>query len=513
MNKYLIILLAVVVGVMPAVGVLAFYGDTETSVGNEMGASTLDLSLRDLNDVVLTGLLFDVAGMAPEDEEMESLRFQNDGVLDATYGAWSVQTSGDTILCGALQLEVIQGVIPVYNGSLMAFNESPAGDILSGAFDEWEFTVGLDDDDIGLREKSCEFDLVFKGWQQDSDGTWGFTDEERASNEVATGTWGVEPGDVVINEIMWMGSNAVSDVDEWVELKNTTGDAIDLAGWTIERVGSGASEITIVSGIIPAGGYFLVGHYESASSAVSDSITIDVVIPGISLNNDGEVLTLKDSYSNVIDTTPSGVWQEGNNNDTPVGQRNSMERNDEPGAGTSWGDWHTCLDAGCRTTTFWDVEGDDYGTPGATNLSENDPTSVAANVEEEIEAETEGEPAAETEGVGDDDTGTGGTENTEVGDSSGGEEGQDADSDNEEPEVLADEVGSTEPETEQLVIDEEAIIKEENGGGEESGGDSGEEQSGEEQGDDNTEPDSGGGEESGGNEEPEPSTKEGGMEL
>jgi hypothetical protein len=49
-----------------------------------------------------------------------------------------------------------------------------------------------------------------------------------------------------------------------------------------------------------------------------------------------------------------------------------MERNSVPGDGTQGTSWHTCIAAGCNDTIFWDVEGNNYGTPKATNLSEND---------------------------------------------------------------------------------------------------------------------------------------------
>jgi hypothetical protein len=38
--------------------------------------------------------------------------------------------------------------------------------------------------------------------------------------------------DIVLNELAWMGT-LTSANDEWIELHNTTGSAIDLAGWTL----------------------------------------------------------------------------------------------------------------------------------------------------------------------------------------------------------------------------------------------------------------------------------------
>lgn len=360
--------------------------DTETSSGNTFGATTLDFLLSASD-------LFNETGIVPGlGWYIEPLTVSKVSGIDFDYEVWFAKTGGDDALCTALELKARQDSVLVYSGSLAAFSYD-AG-IISGGSDDWSFEILFNNDDVGLQNLGCQFDFVYRGEQP---GGAGFYDVEQVSNSIATGTWGAEAGDVVINEIMWMGSNAVSDADEWIELKNTTGDAIDLAGWTIDEAGSGSSAITITSGVIPAGGYFLIGNYASSSSAISDAITIDLATTGVSLANGGEVLTLKDATNNVIDTTPTGVWEDGNNNDAPAGQRNSMERNDTPGDGTSWDDWHTCLDAGCNDGVFWDVDdGDDYGTPKAANLSENDPTCVSEESEESV-SESEGEGGKEEE--------------------------------------------------------------------------------------------------------------------
>ena len=62
------------------------------------------------------------------------------------------------------------------------------------------------------------------------------------------------PGDVVINEIAW-GGTAASPSDEWIELYNTTDQAIALTGWSLVAL-DGTPAISL-EGIIPAGGYFL----------------------------------------------------------------------------------------------------------------------------------------------------------------------------------------------------------------------------------------------------------------
>ncbi len=178
-------------------------------------------------------------------------------------------------------------------------------------------------------------------------------------------------GDVVINEIMWMGS-AGNPSDEWIELRNTTGGQINLIGWKIDNAGSGSSSISL-SGTVPANGYFLLSHYATNASAVSDSITADQVAVGLSLVNTGEQLTFKDGTNHVIDQTPAGSWPAGINGPSDW---KSMERNGTPGDGTLAGNWHTCNDTACHSTAYWDTDGHNWGTPKAANLSGNDPTSV-----------------------------------------------------------------------------------------------------------------------------------------
>jgi len=44
---------------------------------------------------------------------------------------------------------------------------------------------------------------------------------------------GGSPGDVVINEIAWMGTPC-SDYDDWIELYNNSLLPVDLTGWSLK---------------------------------------------------------------------------------------------------------------------------------------------------------------------------------------------------------------------------------------------------------------------------------------
>lgn len=131
------------------------------------------------------------------------------------------------------------------------------------------------------------------------------------------------PSDVVINEVAWAGTDDSSS-DEWIELYNSTNQAIDLTGWSIEDDG-GASVYTISAGSIPSYGYFLIEDIEEATNVVADALA------PLSLANAGDSLVLKDSGDVVIDTVngSGGAWYAGTS--TP---KASMERVD-PGGGDS----------------------------------------------------------------------------------------------------------------------------------------------------------------------------------
>jgi len=97
-------------------------------------------------------------------------------------------------------------------------------------------------------------------------------------------------GDVVINEFV---SDPTDGEVEWLELYNTLGQEINLAGWTIEE-GSGAK--TSLDGVIGSTGsvrFFIIEE------------------PKGNLNNKGDIIILRDANSNLIDQVVYGAWDDG----------------------------------------------------------------------------------------------------------------------------------------------------------------------------------------------------------
>lgn len=176
-------------------------------------------------------------------------------------------------------------------------------------------------------------------------------------------------GSIVINEVAWAGS-ADSANDEWIELYNTTGSAIDLTGWVIEDDGSTTYAL---NGVIAAGGYFLI---EDSETAVNPNVAD--VVANLSLANTGDTLVLKDDVGAVIDTVNSsgGSWFAGNS-----GTNASMERIDALFSGDDAGNWATSTGAGSSATAS--AGSPIVGTPGIVNSTGLPPvttTDVSMNV-------------------------------------------------------------------------------------------------------------------------------------
>ncbi|WP_239672260.1 phospholipase D-like domain-containing protein [Mangrovibacillus cuniculi] len=157
--------------------------------------------------------------------------------------------------------------------------------------------------------------------------------------------------DVVINEIAWMGTTA-SYADEWVELHNTSSSAVDLSGWTLASQDGSLS--VQLSGTIPAGGYYLL---ERTDDTTIPDKQANLIYSG-SLDNTGEILSLKDASGTIIDSVDA--WHAGDNT-----SKATMERVNPLQDGTISSSWAT------STTTYAvgygsPMAGSPSGAPGTT---------------------------------------------------------------------------------------------------------------------------------------------------
>lgn len=181
-------------------------------------------------------------------------------------------------------------------------------------------------------------------------------------------------GDVVINELMWMGSSA-SSKDEWIELKNITSQDIDISGWQLTKKSAGQEKLMLEipeGTTIKAGAYFLISRYDPENEEEKENTILDVIPDlinsSLSLVNSNLQIKLYDGAvengANLIDVADDGLG-------TPLAGRNgspkaSMERNEDPSDGTKQENWHTAT-----SSSGFKQESDDLGTPGQKNSQEN----------------------------------------------------------------------------------------------------------------------------------------------
>jgi len=136
--------------------------------------------------------------------------------------------------------------------------------------------------------------------------------------------------DVVINEVAWMGT-AAGYTNEWIELYNTTDQAIDLTDWSIVAA-DGTPNISL-SGVISAHAYFLLERLDDFT--VSD-IPADLIYTGAMENSpNAESMILYDDTGQIVDTA------NGDGDDWPAGDnstKHTMERLDPtaPDADANW---------------------------------------------------------------------------------------------------------------------------------------------------------------------------------
>ncbi len=181
------------------------------------------------------------------------------------------------------------------------------------------------------------------------------------------------PGDVVINEVLWMGSydngGTGDGDDEFIELHNKTGGSIDISNWTIS--GTGISTITIPTGqTIPAGGYYIIAR--NTSNAVSSANYTTGT--AFSISNSAFQLELRTSLTTLIDTANNGGAPLAGVNDSANLYRRSMERKTGATDGTLAASWQSCIAAGGNVATGYSSR--TIATPGVINSTY--PTEPAA---------------------------------------------------------------------------------------------------------------------------------------
>lgn len=167
----------------------------------------------------------------------------------------------------------------------------------------------------------------------------------------------VQPGVVLITEIMKNPSMTDDTMGEWIELYNTTDTAIDLNGWTIRDGGNDNHVITAAAPLmIQPHGFFVLGR--NGQPSTNGGLSVDYVYTNFNLSNKDDEILLVSADNQEVDRV---AYDDGVSFPDEVGSSLSLdpkyfelEAND---SGEAWCDGAEAYGLG------------DFGTPGAMNPS------------------------------------------------------------------------------------------------------------------------------------------------
>jgi uncharacterized repeat protein (TIGR01451 family) len=174
----------------------------------------------------------------------------------------------------------------------------------------------------------------------------GLRAQVRAAEATAPQAPTASPGDVVINEVAWMGTEASSS-DEWIELYNNTDSPIDIASWSISGADMGiclnfSSADGYTTTVVPAHGYLIYANHDDDVENSGGQGIVDIWDATIGLNDTspGQIILYdaSDCGGSVIDTAnqTTGNWFAGDS-----ASKRTMERKSPVASGTDGANWAT----------------------------------------------------------------------------------------------------------------------------------------------------------------------------
>ncbi|KKR21854.1 MAG: hypothetical protein UU46_C0041G0004 [Candidatus Uhrbacteria bacterium GW2011_GWD1_41_16] len=111
---------------------------------------------------------------------------------------------------------------------------------------------------------------------------------------------------VFISEVNWAGSE-LSQADEWLEITNTDGQAVDLSGWILTGCATSGNAIAIAEGtMLAAGDTLLISNYDLGSDKTTLTVQPDLVTASISLSNSALEILLVMPDGTVVDQAGDG---------------------------------------------------------------------------------------------------------------------------------------------------------------------------------------------------------------
>jgi len=132
--------------------------------------------------------LFRTTGIQPGGFDIATTRIRRDGKVEFKYYLKTVKLNGDDNFCKKLKIQTYTRAFQSkYSGSLTDMNIQST--ITNDTPEDWVFVVSLDDSDISLKNKLCEFNIEFRTWNTNLNETKGIFAERKLNSIVSSGNW------------------------------------------------------------------------------------------------------------------------------------------------------------------------------------------------------------------------------------------------------------------------------------------------------------------------------------
>lgn len=132
---------------------------------------------------------FVIIGMLPKGFDVHSFRVKKDIQSKMQYVIKPVKTNGDDNLWNELTIDILDGNLnKKYSGKLSQMSLSST--ITKDEPDDWIAIIRFDKSDTNLKNKLCEFDLIIRTWEVQSDEEpKGIYAQRKLRSSVSTGNW------------------------------------------------------------------------------------------------------------------------------------------------------------------------------------------------------------------------------------------------------------------------------------------------------------------------------------
>ncbi len=178
------ILLLISLAVMPWLQATnAWFLDTEQSVNNRLAASSLDFVLLNDDQSLHHGLFFDEAKLKVGQPTTKSVVVKNIGQMDLNYWPTLEYILASQLACNQIEITASFNGNKVYEGLLTEFDLAANPVEIAQANHQWDFDLSNANENPELYGETCEFSLIFKGFQNPNTLN-GFSDTEMLTNKV-----------------------------------------------------------------------------------------------------------------------------------------------------------------------------------------------------------------------------------------------------------------------------------------------------------------------------------------